>query len=98
MPDGGSHWALSMIAQAIDWPILTPLTQTSGTSDSAERLAELLRGATEHQRLNASDWRTDLRAKIEELAAECSSHDWDSYGARRISDISKRNALSFVDL
>jgi len=87
-----------MIAQAISWPFLSPLSHTNATSASAQDLAELLRDVTEHQRRKASDWRPDVRARIEEIAVECSVRDWDNYGAQRISEVTKHNAQAFVDL
>ena len=87
-----------MIAQAMSWPFLSPLSHTNGTSASALDIAELLRFVTEHERRKASDWRPDVRARIEEIAAECGARGWDNYGAQAISEATKEIAQAFVDL
>ena len=87
-----------MIAQAMNWPFLSPWSHTNGTSASARDLAELFWTVTEHERRKASDWRPDVRARIEEIAAECAARDWDNYGAQGISEVTKQYAQAFVDL
>jgi len=79
---------------------ITPLTpaQTSATGDNASQLARLLRNVLREERLRATDWRPVVRAKIEQLAAECSTPNWDGYGANRISELAKESAQYFVDL
>lgn len=78
--------------------ILTPYTrvQSSATGDVAERLAKFLREVAQPDRNKATDWRPVLQAKIEDIAAECATLDWDGYGAAPVTDASKRTAQHLV--
>ena len=79
---------------------ITPLTpaQTSATGYAARQLARLICDVRLEERRRATDWRPVVKAKIEQLAAECSTPNWDGYGAKRISGLAKENAQYFVDL
>jgi hypothetical protein len=77
----------------------TPYTrvQSSATGEFAERVANLVRRAVQPDRTKASDWRPVLHAKIEEIAAECSTSDWDGYGAAPVTDATKQAAQHLVE-
>ena len=72
--------------------------QTSATGYAAKLLAKLLRGVVHDEWRRAIDWRPVVRAKIEQLATECSASDWDGYGASGISEVTKQATQRFVDL
>jgi hypothetical protein len=89
-----------MSSPAIGWPTVLPLVQApaTGTSGDAKQVADLLRAFADHERQKASDWRPVVRAKIEQLAIECSTSNWDGYSGAGISQLTKRKAQYFVDL
>lgn len=72
-------------------------TQTAATGNTAEIVAGLLREICEHERQRATDWRPIVRARIDELAAECSMPNWDGYGAAKVSVKAKESAQRFTD-
>src|SRR5262245_31005683 len=79
---------------------LTPFTrvQSSATSEYAERLAKLVRAAVQSDVKKATDWRPVLHARIEEIAAQCAHAGWDGYGARPVTEVSKRTAQQLVEV
>lgn len=81
--------------------VLTPSVrrvQTAAAGGSALVVARLLLEAAVHERSRATDWRPVVRAAIQQVASDCSSPNWDGYGAKPVSLRSKENAQRLVDL
>jgi hypothetical protein len=72
--------------------------QTAGVGVSARLVASLLSEVAQHEGKRAADWRTIVRAQIDEIATECSTRNWDGYGAHPVSRLTEDNAKRFVDL